>query len=165
MKASARVSLAPSWAESPGPLFQHRPEEDHLTPTLWVPGAGLVPSYITQAEKLVKEYDPDLRLAREAQTGDWVVAKRTGPDGAPFPVLYLGPELPTLDKIKERLYRADTRRRGAEIVQEVVQNNERRLQEAKDRISDENGIAAEALDWAFRKMGKHPNPRIFVPGR
>lgn len=124
-----------------------------------------MPAHITQAEKLVKEYDADLRLAREAQSGDWVIAKRLGPDGEPFPVLYLGPELPTPDKIKERLYKSDTRRRAAEIVREVTERNERRLKEARDRASDETGIAAEAAEWAFRQLGKHPNPRIFVPGR
>jgi hypothetical protein len=140
-------------------LLDQKPTE------LWLPGQGLVPAHVRQAELLIKEYDADLRLAREAQTGDWVVAKRSGPDGQPFPVLHLGPELPTLDKIKERLYRADTRRRAAEIVREVVQHNERRMKDAKDRADDETGIAAEAMDWAFRKMGSHPNPRIFVPGR
>jgi hypothetical protein len=134
-------------------------------PQLWVPGAGLVPVHVRQAELLIKEYDADLRLAREAQSGDWVVAKRSGPDGEPFPVLHLGPELPTPDKIKERLYKSDTRRRAAEIVREVDQRNERRAKEVRDRASDETGVAAEAMEWAYRKMGNHPNPRIFVPGR
>ena len=134
-------------------------------PELWVPGAGLVPAHIRQAELLIKEYDADLRLARESQTGDWVVAKRLGPDGEPFPVLYLGPELPTPDKIKERLYKSDTRRRAAQIVREVDERNERRKKELRDRASEETGVAAEALEWAYRKLGNHPNPRIFVPGR
>jgi hypothetical protein len=131
-------------------------------PELWVPGAGLVPANIAQAELAVKEYSADLRLGQTPE-GEWVVAMKQGPDGEYFPVLGLGYELPSADLIKERLYKADTRRRGGEIVKEVQKRNDARQQKVKDEASDGAGIAAEAFDWAARKEGVHPNPRIFVP--
>lgn len=130
---------------------------------IWLPGGGVVPLHIRQAEKALEEYDARLSLGRNEQNGDWVVLLDGG-DGRPYPVLGLGLELPAPEKIKEKLHRSDTRRRGAEIVTEMVKRNDARLQAIKDKASDGSGQYAEALEWAFRKVGSTAaSPRIFVP--
>jgi hypothetical protein len=134
-----------------------------MSDTIWLPGSGAVPLHIRQAEKALEEYDRRLSLGRDERNGDWVVLLDGG-DGRPYPVLGLGTELPAPERVKEKLYRADTSRRGTEIVNELVKRNDARLHKIKDKASDGAGIAAEAYEWAFRKVGSDAvNPRIFVP--
>ena len=138
-----------------------------LTPiksdAIWLPGKGMVSLSARAAAKAVEEYDPDLILGKHAATDDWVVFIKNGPGGQPFPVFGLGKELPGPDEIKRRLYQADTKRRGTKIVAEVERRNEQRRREAAARASDAAGEVAEAYDWALRKQGAHPFPRVFVP--
>lgn len=133
---------------------------------LWIPGAGFVPAHIRSAQKAVEEYDPDLSLARDPDAGDqWVVLLNRGPEGRPFPVLGLGYELPAPEEIKRKLYMSDTRKRGREIVAEVVRRNEARKRAFRDQAHDAGGEVAEAMDTALHLMKRHPTPRIFVPGK
>jgi hypothetical protein len=131
---------------------------------VWLPGHGVVPVGAINASKAVEDYDPDLMLGRNEQTGDWHVFLKNGPHGGqPFPVMYLGPELPPYDEIQRLLYTNDVRRHGAKIV-EAIERRKRAERERLDKIhADENGEVAEYIEWGLRQMGAHPNPRIFVP--
>ena len=130
---------------------------------LWLPGKGLVPAHMRSAQQIVEEYDQDLTLGRHEQTGEWVVLLKRGPEGRPFPVFGLGIELPAPEQIQKRLVESDVRRNGAEIVMQIRRRQELAAKESRALASDAAGHAAEALDWGFRKEGKHPSPRIFVP--
>lgn len=131
---------------------------------IWVPGAGLVPLHIRQAQKAIEEYDADLRLARDEENGgQWVVLLR-GEGGQEYPVLGLGYELPNPEQIKARLYKADTRRRGREIVRDIMRAQERAQAAARYETHQAAGEVAEAMDAALHVMKRHPTPRIFVPG-
>lgn len=132
---------------------------------LWLPGKGLVPTFIAQAEKAVEEYDCDLMLGRHEQSGEWVVLIKRGPEGRPFPVMGLGNELPSVDEIKKRLFESDARRHGGELVAKIMRSQDARQKALRDEVNNQTGVAAEALEWGHRKQGTHPSPRIFVPGR
>jgi hypothetical protein len=129
---------------------------------LWVP-SGQRDVRALQAAKAVREYDADLALGFNETINQWAVFKKTGPDGQPFPVFGLGYELPTPEKIKESLYKADVRRHGAKIVSDVEAHNARVRAEQQYKTDQATAAVAEAFEWGFRKQGVHPNPRIFVP--
>ena len=128
-----------------------------------MPGHGLLPAHVRTASQAIEEYDADLTLGRDQATGDWVVLKRSGPHG-PFAVLGLGAELPGHDEIKKRMYLADVRRHGEKIATDSQRRVDANQRELRREVEDAEGAAAEAYEWAHRKMGSHPNPRIFVPG-
>jgi hypothetical protein len=132
---------------------------------IWLPGAGLVPIDIRAADEAIRDYDPDHALGRDEVTGDWVVLKRSGPDGEPFPVFNLGRELPGRDEIQRRLYNADVRRKGGKIVEQIQRRNDA----LKKALRDESHAAAEEtahdISTAFHVAKRHPTPRIFVPGK
>jgi hypothetical protein len=111
----------------------------------------------------VKEYDTDLSLGRHEQTGEWVILLQRGPMDQPHPVFGLGHELPAPEQLKQRLYESDVRRHGAKLAVALMKAQDRRQKELQDKFSDETGVVAEAFEWAHRKEGTHPNPRVFVP--
>jgi hypothetical protein len=129
---------------------------------IWLPGQGVVDVRIRAAQRAVKEYDERLELARHEITHDWVIFV-TLDNGNLYPVIGLGRELPHPDYIKERLWKADTRRHGEKILHEVNRRNEEIRQNRRRPAQDATGNMAEALEWGYRKMGAHPRPRIFVP--
>lgn len=131
---------------------------------LWVPGWGMVPPHVAAAQKAVEEYDADLLIGRNEQTGEWVVLLDSRREIGPHPVLHLGPELPGVDALKRRLYQADVRRRGHKIVNDIVRERARAEALAKSEMHDAAGEVAEALEVLARRDGRHPIPRIFVPG-
>lgn len=133
------------------------------TAQLWLPGHGLVPAHMRTAMTAVEEYDPDLTIGRHEQTGEWVVLLKRGPEGRPFPVFGLGNELPAPEQIKKRLFDSDVRRNGEQIVMQIRRKQELAEKESRRIASDAAGHAAEGFDWAFRKEGKHPVARMFVP--
>lgn len=137
-----------------------------MTADIWTP-SGFVSHDLRQAIKTVQEYqsNPTLGLGRDTNTGNYVIL-RPRSDGFMHPVLDLGTtDVPSPELIKERLYRSDTRRRGAEIVRDVERANERAKQRLRDATHEGAGEVAEAVDVMFHKMGLHPTPRIFVPGK
>lgn len=131
---------------------------------IWTPGWGMVPPHIATAQMAVKEYDADLLIGRDEQSGDWVVLLDSRKhDLPPHPVLGLGPELPGVDEIKRRLYMADTRKRGREIVADIHRHRAREEARMRAETHDAAGEVAEALESLARSEGRHPSPRIFVP--
>ena len=130
---------------------------------LWTP-QGVLGTDESAAMRAVEEYDSDLTLAQNKETGEYVVAlKDRGPDGQPFPVFSLGTRLPGPDEITRKLYNSDVRRHGGKIAQQIDRINAAKQKENELRADEGTQAAAEAYEWAFRKMGAHPTPRIFVP--
>jgi hypothetical protein len=123
---------------------------------------GTVPLHVRQASDAVTEYGDHLMLARENDTDDWVVLMKRGPEGRPFPVFNLGRELPAPEEIKRRLYMADVRRRGPEIVHEVERANEQRRKHDRDEAHDAAGELAEAIEWAQRHMDKTSHKHVYM---
>lgn len=130
---------------------------------LWIPGYGTVPVGMAAAAKAVEEYDAGLALGQDERTGAYVVLLKKGPDGTAYPVLGLGATLPSPDEIKRRLFMSDTRRRGREIVADIVRQRERAEIAARKESHEAAGEVAEAMDTALHLMKRHPVPRIFIP--
>lgn len=130
---------------------------------IWLPGAGLVPAHIRSAQQAVEAYDSRLELGQNQRNGEWVVLWKDGPDGAPFPVLGLGHELPSYEEIQRLLYTYDTVRRGGDVVKDVIRRNEKRKAESRAELKERAGEVAEALEHAFHRMGKTSYKRVFVP--
>lgn len=136
-----------------------------LTPSqLWLPGQGFVPAHVREATKAVEDYDSNLSLGRHDKSGEWVVLL-TRPDGETVPIFGLGHELPSRERITEKLYKSDVRRHGGKIAEAIDRANEQRRRDLARKADDGTGETAEAFAWAARKDGTHPSPRIFVPGR
>lgn len=131
---------------------------------IWLPaGARALPLDVRTAQEAVETYDSRLELGYDERNGNWVVLWKDGPDGAPFPVMGLGRELPGYEEIQRRLYMGDTVRRGGKVVEDVTRRNEARKKAAAAEHSDRAGEVAEALEYAFRRMGKTSYSRVFVP--
>lgn len=133
--------------------------------SLWVPGMGDVPLHLRQSMKAVEEYDADLRLARNEDTGNWCIFIERGSGDSPFPVFNLGPELPGPDRIKQQLYQADVRRRGHEILRDVDRNNERRRAELANATNEAAGETAETVEWAMRKLDATSHKKVYLNER
>jgi len=131
---------------------------------IWTPDLGTVPISAVSASNAVSDYDPDLMLGRFENTGEWAVFIKNGPHGGPFPVFHLGRELPPYDLIQKKLYESDVRRHGHKLVETIQRRNDARTKALDDAAHEAAEETAEAIEWGFRKFGKHPNPRIFVPG-
>jgi len=126
---------------------------------LWLPGLGVTDLRVRRVARAVKQYDESLDLARHEVTGDWVVTK--GESG--FPVFGFGRELPNPDDVERILGKRDIKRHGKKIMDQLARDAERRRLDEQYRMEETDGIAAELFESAFRRVGKHPNPRIFVP--
>jgi hypothetical protein len=133
--------------------------------SLWVPGMGDVPLHLRQSMKAVEEYDSDLRLARNEDTGNWCIFIERGSGDSPFPVFNLGTELPGPDHIKEQLYRGDVRRRGHEILRDVERNNARRRAELAHETNEAAGDVAENVEFAMRKMYATRHTKVYLNER
>lgn len=114
-------------------------------------------------DKAVHGYDQRLRFGRNEDTGQWCIFMLNRND-APLAILGFN-DIPHPDDALRRLLTSDARRRGKEILAEINKHNDDIKQGFEDKASEASGEAAEAFEWAFRQQGKHPVPRIFVPGR
>jgi hypothetical protein len=131
---------------------------------IWLPGLGNVPFNVVNASNAVNDYDPELMLGRNNQTGTWHVLVKNGPhDGQPFPVFSIGAELPPYDQLQKMLYQHDVRRHGAKIVDAIERKKRIAKKHLDDEALDRAGEVAEYIEWGHRVMGSHPSPRVFVP--
>jgi hypothetical protein len=129
---------------------------------LWVPGAGEIDPRITAAQRVVREYDERLELARHELTGDWVVFVKLGPDNI-YPVVGIGPELPAnAEDLRQRIYKLDAKRHGTKILDDINRHNERIRQESRSRALEADEQIAEAFEWGFRREGVLPR-KTFIP--
>ena len=126
--------------------------------SLWTPGNGFTTTRERQVARAIEEYESDLLLGQNRETNEWVVYLRNGPHshGQPFPIFGLGRELPSADKVKEMLYKADIRRKGTKIYEQVFAAN-RRAENASRKVADEaSEQMAEAIVEGFRTQGFDP---------
>lgn len=130
---------------------------------IWIPGKGVLPQDVRTAMKAVEAYDARLELGYDERAGQWVVLWSDGPEGAPFPVMGLGKELPGYEQIQKILYMGDTARRGNKVVQDVIRRNEAKLAAARAAGHERSREIAEELEHNFRRVGKLSKPSIFVP--
>ena len=136
--------------------------------TLWLPtAAGMVDSRVWRLSEAAREYDDRLTVGRNEDNGMWSVFIMRSRD-KPYPVLHLGAsvdELPTPDELKVRLYKADTRRHGTAILDELNRHNDELKREREIRAQEADAILAEAQVWAHRRLSNNVNKVIKVfPG-
>lgn len=135
---------------------------------LWVPAHAAEQRDAWKVHQAVKQYDENLAFGRNEQTGQWCIFLRQGTSAATttgdLPILGF-PDIPSVDAAMDRLRESDARRRGKDILDELEKHNRSIKEERKRAADDAIGEAAKAFEWGYRKMGKHPNPRIFVPGK
>ena len=135
----------------------------HIVPEaptkLWLPGLGAVDPEVRAIARAVRDYDPDLHLQRHELTGDWVVT--LGESG--HPIFGFGLRLPHPDDVAAILSKRDVKRNGQRILADLARQAEIKRQEAKYRVSEQDGELAERLEHSFRIRGAHPTTRIFVP--
>lgn len=127
---------------------------------IWLPGSGAVSLEVVRVDRAVQEYDPNLRFGRNEDTGDWCIflIKR---GEAPLPVLGFGREIPHPRAALQRLERADSVRRGSEILDEMNRHNESLRKPFEDAAAEGAAITAEAFEWGYRAMGK--GKRVIIP--
>lgn len=129
---------------------------------LWIPSEGEVDVRVRAAQRVVREEDERLVLARHEITGDWVVFI-TLEDRNLFPVVGIGPELPSnAEDLRALLHKYDTKRHGEKFLRDINAHNERIRKESRDRALDADGQVAEALEWGFRREGVI-SPQVFIP--
>lgn len=129
---------------------------------LWVPGLGEVDPNVTAAQRVVREYDERLVLARHELTGDWVVFIKLDRERM-YPVIGIGPELPdNAEDLRQRLWKADTRIHGDKVLRDINTHNEQIKRESRRRALDADEQTAEALEWGFRQEGVLAR-KVFVP--
>lgn len=116
------------------------------------------------AAKAVEEYDADLMLGQNRQTGDWCafLPGNQNSEGQPFPVFSFGPDLPSPERAKELLYKNDVRRNGRELMDELDRIYEREQKAIADRAEEGREAVAEAIISNLRMNGQHPYPSIHM---
>lgn len=129
----------------------------------FVSGRGMVDSDVLAVDRAVSEYDERLYFDRNLETGQYCIYLRTIPSEPDLP-LFGFDEIPQPLEAVGRLHRADTLRHGEQILDDMKRRNENNLEPLRRKTDDAEGQTAEGFEWAFRKMGAHPSPRIFVPG-
>lgn len=128
---------------------------------LWIPGKGEVDVRILGLQRVCSNYDDRLVLARHELTGDWVVFI-TLDNGNLYPVIGIGRELISPDALRERLWKADAKRHGDKVLQEVNRNNQNIRDGYREKSDDASEAAAEAFEWGFRQEGVLPK-KVFIP--
>jgi hypothetical protein len=130
-----------------------------LSVSIYLPGRGMTDLSAMRVHKAVQEYDERLMFARNTDTGQWCVYIQPERDAEPLPIIGFD-EVPSSEHVIGELYKRDAVRRGSEILDAVNRNNERIRQKYEDAASEGSGIAAEALEWGFRKQGVG-NAKVF----
>ena len=132
---------------------------------LWTPPtAGAVPLDVRQAQLAVKAYDERLILGVDRHDNSWCVLWEDGPEGRPYPVLNLGAELPSYERIQKRLYEADVIRNGGAQVAAVTARQDAKRKAAKDQAHEAASETAEYLEHMFHKADMTQYKRVYQPG-
>lgn len=119
---------------------------------LWIPGAGEVDMRIVGCQRVCREFDDRLELAKHELTGDWVVFIKLDRDTL-YPVIGIGPELCDPDELRTRLWKADAKRHGQKLLHDINEHNEKIKRESRRRALDADTAVAEGLEWGFRREG------------
>lgn len=134
---------------------------DESEQKLWIPGAGEVDIKIVACQRVCREFDDRLELARHELTGDWVVFIKLD-RGNLYPVIGIGRELCSPEELRERLWKADARRHGDKVLREINEHNARIQRASRRRADDAAEATAEAFEWGFRQEGVLPR-KVFIP--
>lgn len=126
---------------------------------LWVPGIHAQDSRIRAVARAVERYDEAFRFAKHEMTGDWVVT--IGDNG--HPVFGFGKSLPRPEDVERLLAEKDVARHGAKILRMLHRESEALKMEADHVAEEKHGELAEVFEHAFRREGRHPTPRVFIP--
>lgn len=121
-------------------------------PRFWTPTDDNAPMDVMAAQRAVQEYNENLTLGKHLLTGDWCIWIKQGPDKPPYPVIGIGPDLPTPEALQERLYKADTRIHGDRILTNMLKENEAWEKQQAYASEEATGLAAEAYEWAHRDI-------------
>lgn len=143
----------------PADVFQRIRDESEQK--LWIPGAGEVDVQIVALQRVCREFDERLELARHEMTGDWVVFIKLD-RGNLYPVIGIGRELISPEELRERLWKADAKRHGDKLLYQINEHNERLKRESRNKALDADEAVAEALEWGFRQEGVLSR-KVFVP--
>jgi hypothetical protein len=118
---------------------------------------------ILRNNRRVKEYDERLRFGKNEERGDYCVFMLM-PHGEPArPILGFGNDIPSEDRLMERLAESDTQRHGQYMRDHINRVNAEKAKEMEWKSLDSIGPAAERVEDWHRRRGSHPVPRIFVP--
>lgn len=134
---------------------------DESEQKLWIPGAGEVDVKIVACQRVCREFDDRLELARHELTGDWVVFIKVD-RGNLYPVIGIGRELCSPDELRERLWKADAKRHGDKVLRQINEHNEKLKRESRSRALEADEQIAEAFEWGFRQEGVLSR-KVFVP--
>lgn len=134
---------------------------DESEQRLWIPGEGEVDMRIIGCQRVCREEDDRLELARHELTGDWVVFIKIGRDNL-YPVIGIGRELCEPEELRQRLHKADAKRHGEKILHQINEHNERLRKESRRRALEADEAVAEGLEWGFRQEGVL-SKKVFVP--
>ena len=143
----------------PTDVFKRIRAEDEQK--LWIPGEGEVDMRIVGCQRVCREYDDRLELARHELTGDWVVFIKISRDNM-YPVIGIGPELCEPEELSQRLWKADAKRHGSKILHGINEHNERLKAPSRSKALAADEQMAEAFEWGFRREGVL-SPKVFVP--
>lgn len=132
--------------------------------SIWLPGSGELRFDELAVARAVEEYDSALTLGQDKRSGQWAVFLPNA-QGEPFPVLGLGHELPSADKVKEILFRQDVRRNGRAILAEMEAHQDRSEKAFQDKVDEATEAVAEALASNMQDQGTHPFPSIYMGGK
>lgn len=128
----------------------------------FVTGRGLVDSEVLGVERVVEQYDERLYFDLNDETRQWCIYLKTPPSEPDIPVIGFERK-PHPDDALKAMVQADALRQGEEILDGMRKRNWDKDEPLRAKADDAAGQAAEALEWGYRKMGKHPVARIFVP--
>jgi hypothetical protein len=137
----------------------------HPSESIWIPGAGELRLDELAVARAVEEYDSDLTLGQDRRSGQWAVFLPTSDGLSQFPVLGLGHELPSVDRVKEILHRHDMRRNGRAILAEMEAHQERADKEFSDKVDEAAQEVAEAIASHMQSEGTHPFPQVYMGGK
>ena len=134
---------------------------DESEQKLWIPGMGETDVRIVGCQRVCREFDDRLELAKHELTGDWVVFIKVD-RGNLYPVIGIGRELCSPDELRERLWKADAKRHGDKVLRDINEHNARLQRESRARALEADEATAEALEWGFRQEGVL-SKKVFVP--
>jgi hypothetical protein len=130
--------------------------------SIYIPGHGEMSFDEVRIDRAVREYDERLFFARNADTWDWCVfVKMPRPEPA-YPVIGFGQELPPVDEVMRRVYRADAHKHGFQIYDEIMDSQEKYKQKFRDAADEASEESAEVVEHFLRQHGKSPVIKEFI---
>jgi hypothetical protein len=132
--------------------------------SIYIPGHGEMSFDEARIDRAVREYDERLFFARNAETWDWCVFVRMPRPEPAYPVIGFGQELPPVDEVMRRVYRADAHKHGFEIYDEILASQEAYKKKYRDAADEASEESAEVVEHFLRQHGKSPVIKVFMDG-